>query len=350
MEDSRITFKGSTISLFSRSLLNAVIFLFLLSYCFFDLHGMRVYFAAIVLLVPILLVLVSQNRFWCDDDAKEIVKPLRKNIPYHAIRSISVRESGKNVAILAGTGGLRRDVLIEALPKSEKDRVIDELVKRFPDVPLKEGGTSIWKILVGAEIVIILACLIVNGYLYEAYPQIKTIPDKAITVKEGMIDYRLKKYAAGDLTFRLPRIFELFSELSNGYMFNCPDRETRMRVIYGTYDHAFGSKRKYIEKATGLNGIYEFYRVGYYARFGIVPLVFKAMMIGRTETPKIVPIEHDDYKGFIMEGEREGQNYAHILIEMKNTGKDVHFFLLNSKPDNERLIKILLESIRSLKH
>jgi len=344
----QMTFKGNPVSLFFKSMLNAAIFLFLLSYCLFDLYGLRVYVASLILLVPIMILIVSQNRFTFDDDAKTIKKPMQTPVPYNAVRSVSLYESSSGITLLAATGGLRKRILVESLARDEKDRMLSELTRRLPDIPIQPGRVSFWKIILGAELGILIVCLLMNGYLYVRYPQVKTIPVISSIESPKLIDYRLKGYSAGSISFRLPRAFEMFASLSDGYIFRHMNKTAKMRVIYGTYEHVFGSGRKFIEKVTGLTDVFEFYHMAYYARFGVVPLMLKVMMFDEIEKPVIVQIEQDAYRGFVLRGMRERQHFAHILVEPKDGGTDVHFIIYNDRAGNEKIIEELLRYIRPL--
>jgi len=339
-------FKGNNGILFLKSALNGLIFLLLLAFCLFDIYGLRIYVIGSVVFLVILLLFISGNGFRFDDDKKEIVKPFPMNIPYKEIRAISIHGSGKGVTILAVTGELSRRILVESLPGVMKDRVIRELRERFPDIRIRENTFSLWKMILGGEFAIFCACLLATVVMLNAYPYLRSVPEDMVVEKPALIDYRMEQYTAGALTFRVPRTFKLFSELSNGYMFQHTDKIVNMRVVSGMYDMTLGRKKGFIEKITGLKGIYDFYLMGYCARFGIVPLVFKKMMVGETQDPKISLIRHIDYRGFVLQGKREGRYFAHILIAMRSSDKDVHFFLYSDKPDNDKLIRLLLENIR----
>lgn len=348
METERNTFRGNAVSLFFRGALNAAIFLFLLSFIIFGKYGLRIYAASLIIMLPILFIIVLQNRFRFDDGAKAIVKPIGSAIPYGAIRSITLHEARRSITVLAGTGSLSRRLLVQSLARKEKDRVLDELSGRMPDVPVKQGRSSVWRIIMGMELAILIIFMIMTLYIYSRSPQVKTTPEIVHFEKAALIDYRLEGYTVGSFSFRLPPTFKLFTKLSNGYMFKQVNKTAKMRVMSGMYDQTLGKNRKYLERATGLKGIFEFYRMAYYARFGIVPLMFKVTMMGQTDDPKIIQIDHDVCNGFIMEGIRDGQHYAHILLQPKNGGDDLHIIIFNDKPGNERIIEVLMRYLNSV--
>ncbi|MEW6618746.1 MAG: hypothetical protein AB1422_05280 [bacterium] len=278
--------------------------------------------------------------FSFDDQKREIVRSKGMSIPYEKVKGIYITEVGKLLRVsIKEKGLLKESSLAEALSIEDKQRLMEELDKRFPPEILHERRFFIWRFPAQTMMLLILfISSIYIFYVYQECPQVRIIPKKrgweiSQPTKEN-------RYNLRGIAFSLPEGFK-FVKAKNGRLF-FKNKETGIVVDSGFYKSLPSALSLELYYFTGIKESYGLYQAVYYARFGIIPLVLKAIRLSGRKKVEIYEIEEEVFKGFIMRCLQDKRWVADILLKNKKKGWEINFMISSSKRIEEDDLKTIV--------
>ncbi len=354
-ESQKITFKGNILLFVKQGYVYSLPICLLLSFmiagwnCFFHLF----IFGLVLSLPGVFLLYIGSplNRFSLDDKKKQIVKPLTRGISYHKVKAIYIVESGKLLDVCIRTGWLRRTFLAVALDIKQKQRVIEELAKRFPKEILHQRRFSTWKCIISIVLGFFLIHSIFLFYFYRKNPQLRVTPQiKSWIITRDLVIKGQKRYTFEGVAFGLPQGFKLVKEEEEKKLFFADeDKKTKIMVIPGLYkDIDLPQSKSLLFYGLGIKNSYGLFQTVYYARFGAIPLILKGIALKDLNEIKVYEIEKFPFRGFITQGTKDEKEFLDILLVDENKNSEINFNISSSEKLSEEILKIILGSVKNL--
>ena len=357
-QSQKITFRGNILLFVKQGYVYFLPICLLLSfmmvgkYCFFHF-----FIFILVLSLPgvffLYIIGFPLNRFSFDDEKKQIVKFLTGNIPYRKVKAIYIVEYGKLLNVSIKKGWLQKAFLAMALDIKEKRQVVEELLKRFPKEILHQRKLSQRKFIMRFMLPVFLMFSILEVYIYWKIPQVRVVPQrKNWEIAQNLLIREQKKYTLERVAFLIPSCFKLVKVEEQKLLFENKDKKAKLIATPGLF-------KKFLQEPSpmgkflffygmGIVDSYELYQAVYYARFGIIPLTLKSVVLGNLDEIKIYEIKKVPFKGFIMQGTKNGREFTDILLVDKKKKNEINFTISSSGKIEEEILKIIVDSVKSL--
>lgn len=295
------------------------------------------------------LIVSRGDRFSFDDAAGVIVKPFGRNIPYQSVQAVQVKTSMGLMQVGVKQGRLGQTTLALALDAQDKDRLLAELGRRFSQETIRERRLREWTILFALLAVITAALTFYHWHLRRACPQLSVMPQQAAWTGAEQLPRRAPRYPFNTFVFSLPLNFDLTLDKDNELVFTDRGKRTRLSAVYGLHTVKSSGFEFLLQRGTGLRGYYDILKLSYEARVGIVPLVLKRTLFEGMSDVTITRVERGALRGFVLRGRRGKEAAAHILIEDKDSGEEVEFFISGAAEIPERTLRKIVGSVQTLK-
>lgn len=347
----RLRIQGKSGIIFTGGGLFVLFSCFVLSFAVMGTAFARLFLALLILAFPLVLLGVlfkAVNWFEFDDDHRRIVRAFGRGFPYDRIKTIRIKERWGRSSFSVGTGWLRKRWLADGLNRDETDRVEQELARRFPFAPIRRKAYSN-----GMMAMIIAAFLLVigsaySGFIYYAYtrePRLFLMPEK----KDWMAAGKTKSgvhYTMNGLGFDLPRRFTVLHNTGTWRSFEDKKNETMLSVDSGIYSSIFGQGTSVVRCLTGIGDSYDLFRLVYGERFGTLSTAMKIISFSRIREIKLYEIEQPPLRGFVLQGKKQGEAFAEIVVTDKASGNEIHFLMQQPGAVNERTLRSVVGSIK----
>ena len=308
------------------------------------------FFLIVILpLIPLLLIIFRLFSWFSFDDQKErVIMPFKQSIAFKKIRTICVAEAAGylSVCVETGRGRLQRHLLVDALDLKDKQRLEEELGRRFPvrtvHKKLKKRLLRLRPILgVIAVISIFYSIHFVSMGLYR---WVKVIPQKMTLGWEKNLLTEGNRYNLGAISFSLPGNFELIQEHERRLVFRGIDRNAKLKVAL-KLDIAIPDRSWLTKYGTGIRDRYDLLTVAYQARFALAPLALKAEMLKHLDEPAIYKIQDDGLKGFVVRGTRGKIHIAEIMLVDTEKKHEIDFTLSSLEPIDDETLGAIIASV-----
>ncbi len=348
----KVTFRGDRIQFLKETYVYSLPILLCFSVLLMGSFWLNPFVIFLVLLFPFPFFLSLNDRFTLDDEKKKITKILTRGMPYEKIRALYVSETGGTLAVNARTGRLRKISLAAALPVSEKQLLLDELAKRFPEeiIHLKQRSTikRIIAMLFLSSLVLSLGHL----YMYWKFPKPFTMPEiRYLATTQNPSDGG-EKQNLGGFSFSVLQDLKPVDAKDKELMFEDEGKKTRVRVSGSLFKKVFVDRKGIYEIAfrytMGMKDMYDFYRVTFSSRFGFVPLLARIAALSDQSDTGVYAVLHPVLKGFVVQGIRRGRETTHIVLVDKKTGGEINFFISSSGKIEEETLKSFIGTVRVL--
>lgn len=286
--------------------------------------------------------------FYFDDEKQRVVRCFRQNIPYQKITAIYITDVSHWFSVLAKTGPKRSEQtpLLQVLDQGEKGKLEEELRKRFPNkvVYRKPRRFSDWKSILLAMFVVELVIYVALFVWMDLYPWTKVVPEKIAWSGVQSLSGTERQHTLGSISFSVPENFEAIRGEKQLLVFRGKHTKAKVKVVLNSDIEV----PRFLRHMMGMRDAYDFYRMTYHARFGIMLLSAKAFVLSHLYDVRIFEIERDGLKGFVVRGTRRGIDIAEIALVDREKGQEIEFTLSSLEPINDETLAAIIQSVRSV--
>lgn len=327
---------------------------FLISFMFMGTAFARFFSGLFIILASLTLVATAITRptnwFGFDDENRLIVKAFRNRIPYNRILAIVIRENFKNITVNVETNWLPPYPIVSGLSKNDAELAEMEFKQRFPHEIIRRETFSnkrhaILIALVSFVFLIWFAFLL--HLMYRMQP-IEVTPVEKNEWLSGKQPQEGTHYQINGISFLLPDRFTQIREEKGWYYFEDKISKTKVNVgptIFHNYDFAqcylFGF-------LLGIRDDYDFYRLGYKARFGLMPTLNNSHTFKDLFDIKLYEVARGKSRGIALQGLKGNKSIAQIIITDREQG--IHFYLSQPREIgviNEAMLQSIVSSIQT---
>ncbi len=330
-----------------------------------------VFAASLVPILPFMamfaLIVGRWDRFRLDDERRVIHRPLRKPLAYESIQGIVFVRTGPLFFIETVTGRFRRPRLLMAGDGRELDRAMSEIEERFSEVPLEERRMPIYGILAGVGVAVLLVQLSFVYYLRTTAPGVgmpcePTELSASIPESSHGAAYRLP-----GVGFSLPDEFQLVQgdERAGRYVFEDTSHGRMVIVRRGLLADMADGEGKWLVREPrsgrlspgvffyllGVEDSFDLLKFVYCARFGMIPLVLKAVLLssegkGRAEEVRFHEFDREGADGLIHSYTLDGRGRAEILMRHGETRSEIAMSIRGGEPIESAQWASLVRAVR----
>jgi hypothetical protein len=357
-------FEGSGLLFLKNVFLYVLVMAPLVSVCLMGEKWAYIFFSVMVVSLPFFLlvgVFVSRfDRFSFDDENARIVKTRKRTIPYQTMKRVDINITGRLMQVSIKQGLLRRTALASALDIQDKPRLVEELLKRLPQVVVRERRFVDWKSIALIMAVIAVLTAGFHLYLYHQYSALGALPNLVEWKSTGKKLKSTQAYDLGQFVVVMPKRFAITGQDEGGLQF--ADKEAKMNVdfIIKPQKNLFDQHAALLGYATGIHTYTEVLETGYHARIGIVPLMIKLFALTNLADVKIYEIKQpltevaaeqrkEDhvplFKGFATQGKKKDQEVVTIVLTETKRKADIYIFISAPKRLQEKKVREIVAGI-----
>lgn len=288
------------------------------------------------------------NWFEFDDVNKMIVKPFRNRIPYNKIRAIVISENFKGTTINVKTNWMSPFPIASVSSKDDAEIAEKEFRQRFPpDIIRREiFSKKRRRILIAIiSIVFIIWLSYLLQFMYRTEPMEIVTPEKKawLAVKQPQTGTH---YIINGFDFVLPDRFAKVKEEKSWKYFEDNLSKIKVNVSPGVFYNSDIKQRLLFGYLMGIRNDYDFFRLAYTARLGLIPSLNNSHAFKELFDIKLYEIDHGELHGIVLQGMKGNKSVAEIIVADKERG--LHFFL--SQPGeigriNEELLQSIVASL-----
>jgi hypothetical protein len=362
----RTSYKGSGVLFLKNVFLYVLATAPLLSFCLMGMQWLYIFSAMIVLSFPFVLlvglVVARTGEFSFDDEQRQIVRSSGRRISYQSIMRIDINQTGRLLQVSIKQGLLRSTPLSYALDGKDKQRLMDDLLKRFPPSLIRGRRYVDWKSIAVILLLVIIMTAGFHFYLYQNHEEIRVVPHTISWQGPKRALTNTQQYPVGDFSITVPGRFTLTGQGENALQFEDKNAQTEVKFVAGQRAEISGSKAALlVQYATGIRDNYDLLKTAYSARVGVIPLVLKDMaLMGladvviydvrltslqlNTDQKKSDKNEISAFvlKGFLTQGKKKGQETASLVLTEAGHGTELYVFLSGPKRlDGKNLQRIM---------
>jgi hypothetical protein len=307
--------------------------------------GMMVLTLPVALLIG--LVTSSRDGFSFDDEQQRIVRQSGSGLPYAGITQIDIRATSRLLQVRIRQGEQRSATLCHALRAGDRQRLLEELLKRFPRSMVQEKRLTDLRSLLMVMAMAMLMTAGLHGILYRDDPQLGTVPETMVWDRAARPDQGAPQYTAGSFLFSLPVNFTLRGEGDNALLFEENATRTVVTVMYGPPAETLAPRSALIRHMTGIRDYFDALSAAYHARFGVITLVLKKTALAGLREVRIIEVSQQSLKGFVTMGQKDGNWIARILLTDREQQAEIHILVTCPTPVERRRLEEIVASVQA---
>ena len=334
----------------------------LLSFCFFGPIGVEVFALFCLVSAPVVGLFYLFVRFWdrlsLDDDTGEVRLALRR-LPYESITTFRVVVIGDVAQISVVPHWWNNTPLLAALSRKKSEALLRSLKRRCPKARVREIVLS-RRVTIGLPLAVIAILYMgFHFFVMRGSSEAGVVCEMENWYREdAALTYGLARKLGG-IEFAVPIGFEPLDDASfdGGFEFTSVDPPANLSVYGGVFASpstpGLGpTLSAWPLDSVGLDTGYGYFRWVYCSRYGVLPLLLKSLLLGRSSGPVPAPIElweidHPHWRGLVKVDNQPGRGQAEILLSMRATEDEINFTLRQ----NQRIEKAQLSAlIRGVRH
>ena len=335
------------------SIVFVAIFAFLFSFPIMGTAFVHLFAIIFIVLTAVNLIALTLSRltnyFEFDNDKKLILKPFRVRIPYDKIQSISINQVLRGFNVNVKTGKLQIYSLAMGLSEEQAVHAENEFRNRFPSgIIHKESYRK--RLVIVISICLLLIVIVLGNYFY-AMNQFGLSEDVTVEKKDWLIEVKPSvgnRYQVNGFYFTLPVSLLETKEEKSWHSFEDSRNKMRIKVGPGLLEDSDIKWRTFLAYVVGIRDDFDFIRLGYNARFGLIPRLNNSTFINNLLDIKVYEIYDNNLRGIVLQGLRGNKSVAQIIITNKRRG--MQFFV--SQPGemgkiDDGLLHSIVASIRT---
>jgi len=294
-----VELKGSFPGLLRQMLASVAPVAAALCFFLFGLPGWRI-FAASVVFTPVVAAIawaISRlDRAQLDDASQTIRRPLRRPLAYRDVELLLGVETLGQLQVVARTRRRGNEILIVAYPASRREELEEALASRMPRAAWRWSRYRSWRLSV--LLVMLLGLLYAAGawYFIRKTPTAKVICEMVPAPAEAPAVFQSDSRG---LTLTLPKELE----------------GVRLTVIPTGGFRSVGQTGRTFLWLAGIQTEHDLFRYAACSRFGFVPLLFRAVLLERWESARILAADRPPDRALAIRGRREGRGEVRLLVQ-----------------------------------
>lgn len=294
-----------------------------------------------------------QDWFFFDDVNQKIMMSWRHSIPYRKVKAIRITETPTYLSVTVERGWfVGTNPLLQSLDLSGRPKLIEEFGKRFPEEMIRQQKGADWKrVLAGVLVPLILVVWVVGLTLWirNTFPEVRRYPQEREWKLTEDFDHEQEWYGLGGFSFSLPQSFQLVKQEDGFLCLTDSTRETRLRVVVtsSVLKSSGRLSRSLFNYGFGIRDCYDLHKFAYYARFGVLPLFWKAMMLDEYSSEGIYEVEQNGLKGFLTSGLKDEENVAQLMLVDKERKRKINFYFSSCQQIDEQIFAAIINSIKT---
>jgi hypothetical protein len=317
--------------------------------CFFLVgeRWLRLFVASLVILPFLLLfaLLVSlMDTFSFDDANRQITRRSKRPVPYNEVQSVELVAAGGLIQAKVRTGRRRKEVLAVGLSAADEPGLRREFAKRFRPESIHATKSSIFK--EAAVVLLLVGAVYAAGqaYLQRKYPAI-SVDCTQVDWKIGSETMNESSYTLSGMSLRVPPPFHLVRQSKSELLFQDTILERVLIARPTLYEKRDDQTKAISAYLLGIRSDYSLLRFGYCARFGIIPLMLKGVVLSNVINPRIYEVRSGAYRALVVSALRGARTVATMVVVDEQTGSEVSVSLSSRRPIEESPLKEVLAGI-----
>ncbi len=299
-----VELRGSFPGLFGQLLASVVPVAAALCLFLFGTPGWRVFLASAVftpVVAAIAWAISRLDRLELDDASGALRRPLRKPLAYGDVEILLGVETLGQLQVVARTRRRGNEILLIAYPARERELLAQTLGRRMPRASWRWSRYRSWRLT--ALLVVLLGGLYGAGawYFLKKTPAARAICEH---VAAG---------SAADASFRYEH---------EGLVLTLPEGLAGVKltvIATGGFASVGPTGRAFLWLA-GIQTEHDLFRYAACSRFGFVPLVLRALLLGRWESVRILASDRPPHRALAIRGYREGRGEVRLLLQNLDDG------------------------------
>ncbi len=335
------------------SIVFVAIFAFLFSFPIMGTAFVHLFAMIFIVLTAVNLIALALTRltnyFEFDDDKKLILKSFRVRIPYDKIQSISINHVLRGFNVNVKTGKLQIYSLAMGLSPEQAVHAENEFQNRLPSVIIhKESYRK--RLVIVTSICLLLIVIALGNYFY-TMNQVGPSEDVTVEKKDWLTEVKPivgNRYQVNGFYFTLPVSLVETKEEKSWHSFEDSRNKMRIKVGPGLLEDSDIKWRTFLAYVVGIRDDFDFFRLGYNARYGLIPRLNNSTFFKNLLDAKVYEIYSVNLRGIVLQGIRGNKSVAEIIIAYKKRG--MQFFI--SQPGemgkiDEGLLRSIVASVRT---
>ncbi len=270
----------------------------------FGVPGWRIFAASVVfapVIVAIAWLVARLDRLEFDDQRQAIQRPLRRALAYEDVKALLAVETLGCFQLVARTHRAGTQILLIAFPEEERDRLERIVGGRLPQAGWRWSRYRSWRLV--ALLVTLLGALYAGGawYFLRKTPAARVICEPVAPAAGRTASFR---YQAKGLILTLPEELE----------------GVRLTVIPTGGFRSVGQTGRTFLWLAGIHTEHDLFRYATCSRFGFVPLLFRAVLLDRWESARILASDRPPHRALAIRGKREGPGEIRLLVQNAEEG------------------------------
>jgi len=310
-----VELKGSFPGLLRQLLASVVPVAAALCLFLFGTPGWRVFLASAVFtpVVASLAWLISRlDRLELDDRDRVIRRPLRRPLPYGDVDLLLGVETLGQLQVVARTRRRGNEILLIAYPAGQREALEEVLGARMPRAAWRWSRYRSWRLTL--LLIVLLGGLYGAGawYFLKQTPAAKAICEAVAPPAE---------------------VTAVFESRHEGLSLVLPAdlQGVRLTVIPSGGFRSVGPTGRTFLWLAGIQTEHDLFRYAACSRFGFVPLVLRALLLGRWESVRILVSDRPPHRALGIRGYREGRGEVRLLLQ--NTAGGVEAVVAFPEPE-----------------
>ncbi len=274
------------------------------------------------------------NNFVFDDKSQKIKKAPFIRIPYGKICEIIISQrKGHYFIRVKKQHRLLPYLLVGGISKKDAELAEKEFKQRFDESIIHSESYTRQqrrKAVIGVVLMIatvVFGNLAMNFVLRDiSYKVVSPINKDWLNLGHNSAGIR---YQIEGISFRLPAYFVQVRREKTHLHFEDKYAGIKLSVVVDTplsSDH----NSQVMQFMTGLRTDLDWNRIGYTARYGLIPTMMNSLLFDHLSDIKLYELRHGSIQGIVVQGINKGKFTAQILLAMNN--RTISFYL--SKPTN----------------
>lgn len=343
----------------------------ILSLCLMGEKWWHIFFAMTALALPCVLLvglLVALfDEFSFDDARQQIVRPLRRAIPYSRVLHIDMNATGRLIQVSIREGVLSRSSLVHALDIKDKARLTAELLRRFPRAVIQERTYGDWRSLLMVMAVVVVLTTGFHLVIYRGSFSNVRVPQKVVWAAMERPAKDQQQYTVGRFQIAMPRSFHRIAKGLNALLFEDEALKTDIQFVAAPQREGLSSRYDLIRQVTGIGDYFDVLDTAYSARIGVIPLALKEVALtgladinllaiertsreGSSGTAReagrtVTPILQSELKGFAVQGKKKGKEITTLLLRDTAKKAEMHIFISGPVRVDEKALQSIVAGV-----
>lgn len=358
-------FQGKSILFLKNVFLYVLVMAPLVAFCLMGEKWAHILFGMAALSLPIFLLagaLIARfDRFSLDDEHARIIKSGKRTIPYQSIQRIDINETGRLMQVSIKQGLFRKTSLAYALDNADKPRFLEELLKRLPQVSVRERRFVDWKSIGIIAAMIILLTVGFHLYLHQQYSELAAVPQQVAWSGSGKKARNAQQYMLGEFSIAMSKQYQVTGQDEGGLQLEDRETKTAVTFIIKQQKDVSSLSAAFLGYATGIHDYADVLETGYHARVGVIPLMIKLFALSNLADVRIYEIRQPllvqagavqgkaellpAFTGFATQGKKKDQELITIVLKDRKRKADMQIFISASKRLDEKALQGIMAGI-----